>query len=445
MPKGRVIRMPLSRSMLAAAQSDYVYNCLCGGYGSGKTELLLRMFFRRLAQNYRYRTKRSPSLFLAPTYDMAVRQIVPRLHDLLRRCKLDFQFSGSDRFLAVKFRGYTAYTRLVSAENFLRLMGAQAPDAQIDELDIMFRGNMAKQATMWERLESRTRILGATNSIDCACTPEGHGFVYHKWVLAPEENEELKRLYALFKCSTYENAKNLPPDYIKRLLLSYSHNENLIKAYLGGEFVNLNTGLVYYAFDPFRHIADTTTIHPGVPLEFSFDFNVSPMTCVVSQYLDGDYVVHDCIQDRSRKGTEEVCRILVREYGAHRAGVLIYGDATGGRASSSSGGRSDRDIIRAIIGGHWGDRYSTRWAGVNPWPPDRFAAVNAILAADRFVASRKAKGLIDDMKTQPLKPGTREADSLGGKVGHAGDAFGYRVFRDHPVARTLDDRLRGAA
>lgn len=51
----------------------------------------------------------------------------------------------------------------------------------------------------------------------------------------------------MVQASFYENAKNLPDDYIDSLNETY--DEELVRAYVGGEFVNLKTGTVYKNFN----------------------------------------------------------------------------------------------------------------------------------------------------------------------------------------------------
>ncbi len=80
----------------------------------------------------------------------------------------------------------------------------------------------------------RYKVDGLRNGIDVTTTPEGFKFVYQQFVKAVREKPELSALYGLIQASTFDNAKNLPPDYIPSLMNSYP--PELIKAYLRGVY-----------------------------------------------------------------------------------------------------------------------------------------------------------------------------------------------------------------
>lgn len=437
-------RVKLNPTQLRAALSQARYPAMVSGMGAGKSHALRRIFLGRVAQNYQHMARKTPAMYFAPTYDMVDNLIVPSLDRDLTDLGIPHEFRENRHLLWVRWRGQDCYTRMLSAENYDRYMGPEVPFMLGDELELAFRANAQKIGHMWLKLISRLRKRGATCTFNVASTPEGHGFLWDWWDQRPQKDAGAAVDYQLFRCSTYENQRNLPEGYIERLKRDYPGP--MIEAYLHGEFRNLTAGAIYHAFDRDRHVTKGLRLVPGVPMELSFDFNVDPCTCVVSQYRDPDLVIVDCLQDRSKLGTEELCRRVLECYGAFLGPVLVYGDATGGAVDSTSAGKSDRAIIDGLIGRHFEARgYDTRWTRTNPWPPDRFAAVNAMLAADRVVIDEAAAGLIADFTRQTYKDGTRREDDQGGKVGHAAAAIGYRIFRDFKVGRTLDERLKGAA
>lgn len=95
-------------------------------------------------------------------------------------------------------------------------------------------------------------------------------------------------------------------------------------------------------------------IDPYTPLSLSFDFNINPTTCVISQKLDNvgcrTYDVLEAI------GTEALCWLVKEFYGKHPAGLLISGDHSGNAGSSSAGVlaggvyNSDFEQIKIILG-----------------------------------------------------------------------------------------------
>ncbi|MEJ5176952.1 terminase large subunit domain-containing protein [Erwinia sp. MYb416] len=90
-----------------------------------------------------------------------------------------------------------------------------------------------------------------------------------QFVKAVRDKPELATLYGLTQASTFDNAKNLPPDYISSLLGSYP--EELIKAYLRGQFTNLASGTIYHQFDRRKNNCSDEE-QPGEALFIGMDF-----------------------------------------------------------------------------------------------------------------------------------------------------------------------------
>ena len=145
-------------------------------------------------------------------------------------------------------------------ENWERLIGINAAWIICDEFDTS-KTEIALKA--YEKLLGRLRA-GNTRQFIITTTPEGFRATYQIFI---EKGGEAKRL---IKAKTVDN-KYLPPDFIDTLKEQYP--ENLLKAYLEGEFVNLTSGTVYSYFSRDRH-ASTETIKEGETLHIGADFNV---------------------------------------------------------------------------------------------------------------------------------------------------------------------------
>src|SRR5690606_33634699 len=100
----------------------------------------------------------------------------------------------------------------------------------VDEIDIL---PIDKATAAWRKIIARLRLVipGVVNGIGVTTTPEGFKFVYQTFKSASNPD------YSMVQASTYENEAYLPPDYIQSLRDSYP--QELIDAYLMGEFVNL--------------------------------------------------------------------------------------------------------------------------------------------------------------------------------------------------------------
>ncbi len=96
----------------------------------------------------------------------------------------------------------------------------------------------------------------------------------------------------------------LPEDYVQSLRDTYPGQ--LIDAYIDGEFVNLTSGSVYYAYDR-RKNSSRETIQPET-LYIGQDFNVGHMASTV--YVQREYVWHAVAELVDMFDTPDVVRRL---------------------------------------------------------------------------------------------------------------------------------------
>ena len=182
--------------------------------------------------------------------------------------------------------------------------------ALVDELDVM-KQDKAEQA--WRKIIARMRYneAGLRNGIDVTTTPEGFRFTHKMFCLAVEEKPALCNTYGMIQASTYDNAQNLPADYIQSLIDTYP--EQLISAYLNGLFVNLTSGTVYYAYDRKSTTAPRLS-GPKSRYDVGMDFNVGKMAATI--YVQRGRAWHAVAEIHSVFDTPEMVRILKSATGA---------------------------------------------------------------------------------------------------------------------------------
>lgn len=117
-------------------------------------------------------------------------------------------------------------------------------------------------------------------------------------------------MYGMVQASTYENAANLPADYIPSLLASYP--PQLIDAYLQGKFVNLTSGTVYPQFNRAQN-ASHEVIQTGEPAFVGMDFNVGKMAAVIHVKRAG--MPHAVGEVVNAYDTPAMCRLLRERLG----------------------------------------------------------------------------------------------------------------------------------
>ena len=220
----------------------------------------------------------------------------------------------------------------------------------------------------------------------------------------------------LIKMRTQDNP-HLPPDFIERLQANY--DPSLLKAYLDGEFVNLNTGQVYDRFDRSKHV---TTINddPDQPLRIGIDFNIGNMNAVIAIRTHNKLLFIDEIA--KAHDTDALAQEIRRRYPDRR--IYVYPDASGA-ARSTNATQTDIQILESY-------GMSNQSPKANPPIRDRVAAVQALLENGkgeiRMQVDGRCKKLIECLELQSYNE-KGEPDKDAG-YDHMNDAAGYLVWRE---------------
>ena len=185
------------------------------------------------------------------TFDLLKLVNITQICEVLDNLNLKYTLNKSDMIITVKNYGKIIFRSL---DNPARIIGYEHAFALIDELDTLSKPK-AEQA--WNMVIARNRQKlpeGNRNKVGVFTTPEGYRFVYDRW----EKNKQ--KGYLLLKARTVDNIY-LPKEYVENLRATYP--DNLIEAYLNGEFVNLNGSQVYISFN--RYKCDKTIDYNFVP------------------------------------------------------------------------------------------------------------------------------------------------------------------------------------
>jgi hypothetical protein len=192
----------------------------------------------------------------------------------------------------------------------------------------------------------------------CTGTPEGYNQFYNFAIKKSPPN------HMLIRGRTQDNEHHLLPGYIDNLKSQF--DPQLLKAYLNGEFVNLTSGAVYYAYERDAH-QKRIDFDPARDVYLSCDFNVNPMAWNIYQVytareMNAKYPTMR-FQDQVLVCPSE-CEISMRQadtagaamrvadklkaFGWRGGTLRLYGDATGKNKSTKSH-RSDYDILQAVL------------------------------------------------------------------------------------------------
>lgn len=225
---------------------------LVTGYGGGKSFIA---FFRCVMEGLHIPGIRLA--FYSTTYDLLMLNIIPRFVEFLETINEPYTLNKSDKIIYIHSTGAQIIFR--SLDNPDRLIGYEVCKSYFDELDTM---DTDKAQDVWRKGRARNRQKlyykgrRVPNQMFVTTTPEGYKFVYKKFGKNDPANEDYDPDVRLIQGSSRENI-HLPEDYIADLIKDYP--SQLVEAYINGQFVNLTSGAVYYAFN--RVDMDVSNFH----------------------------------------------------------------------------------------------------------------------------------------------------------------------------------------
>jgi hypothetical protein len=314
-------------------------------------------------------------------------------------------------------------------EEFERLRGTNLAWFGVDELTYT-------QEESWLRLEGRLRDPKASRLCGFAVwTPKGYDWVYRKFI------SDRKPAYGVVLASPMENRHLLDkvPDFYERLKDSY--DETFFQQEVLGQYLNMDGGRVYSAFDRNVHVV-SLKVNPNVPLLWAMDFNVDPMSSVVTQSIRGKLMVLDEIVLR-RATTEQACDEFLKRFPYHPGGVTVYGDAAGLHKQTT--GSSDYEVVRDTLMARCTTRVTYKVPYSNPSVRDRINIVNAKLrSASGLIGvaiDGKCKELIRDLEEVCYKTTSNQIDKDRDRMRtHVSDALGYLIVDEFGSGGTVGPR-----
>jgi hypothetical protein len=226
----------------------------------------------------------------------------------------------------------------------------------------------------------------------------------------------------LIQASTYDNEKNLPPDYIPSLVEAYP--KELIDAYINGQFVNLTSGTVYRNYDRKVH-ASTETIKEKETLFVGMDFNVGKMAAAISVQRGNGY--HVVAELKDVFDTPDMITLIKERYQDKGHKIIVYPDASGGSRKSVDASSSDLALLQQA-------RFAVRAKTKNPAVKDRVLSVNKSFEAMLLFVNARACPTIASCLEQQAYGSNGEPDKTGGHD-HMNDALGYFVAYEMPVIK----------
>lgn len=326
----------------------------------------------------------------------------------------DFMFKSlSDPESLVAYETYATFldeldtlTTIHAEEVFDKLLGRNRQNIE----------DVPQQYKVYNDDEGKWECVNKTFSYS---TPEGFKFMYNMW--HPEnENAMLNPEFKIYHGKTEDNPV-LSQTWINQLKAKYSKAK--LRAYMNGEFVNLESGTVYYTFDRTQHKSFETIQHNDILL-IGVDFNVGNCSAVVIVRRGMNY--HAVAEITGALDTPHLIREILDRWPLNKK--IVYPDATGVKRSSSNSEVSKTDIALLRLAG-----LTIRARSTNPLVRDRVACKNNLIEKGRYYVSEiGCPTYIKHIEQQAYVNGKPDKDSNND---HLPDAGGYVLAYEEDIKR----------
>ena len=393
---------------------------LVSGYGGGKTYVFLRECLKQHITNRRDNDKLSAGWVIYPTLDLARDLFVDDFKALLEKMNIKYSYSCQ----TMVFKTVYGKIKIYTLERPERMVGSNLTWVGIDEFDTTREKN-----SMEGYKKALARLRGNEKAtLFIVTTPEGFKATYK--IFVEQENKDKM----IFHAKTTDNPY-LPKSYID--LLYQEYDEKLIKAYINGEFVNLQSGTVYYGFDRELNLVDNLEIDENLPVNLFFDFNVYPLSCGWGQdkNIEDIRIIDECIM-KGHSSTWELCKELKNRLSSD-LDVVIYGDASGSSRNTKNN-LSDYQIIDNELRGYF-NSLSYKVPKSNGSVKHRVDCVNAKLQKRYLKINKRCVKLIRDLE-QVCYTEKGDVDGSNIELTHISDALGYYINVEFPIVKVVLNR-----
>ena len=394
--------MPLSKPQKEIFDCDKRWRVTITGRRFGKTWLCIQ----EMAKFARHKNKRV--WYVAPTYRMAKDIVWNDLVDKMTKHRWVKKINHSDLKLTLR-NGSEISLRGADNENSLRGVG----------LDFLVMDEFAdiKEHAWYEVL--RPTLSDKNGSALFCGSPRGYGNWSYNLFTKENEDDQWKS----FQFTTLEGG-NVSANEIQQA--KQDLDERTFAQEYMASFVNY-AGQIYYNFDRKENVMDDYKPEKN-EIHIALDFNIDPMSAVISELKGNNIYVYDEIVIYSSNTDEMVQEIKNRFKDKH---IFVYPDPASKQRKTSAGGVTDLSILKNA-------GFHLRVRNSHPLIRDRINAVNAKLKnglGDRtlFIA-KNCKTMLKSIERQIYKEGTTVPDK-DNNYDHMNDALGYLVEYLYPVKR----------
>lgn len=376
---------------------------LVSGYGGGKSYAgTVKTIYKKM----RYPNKKVA--YYLPNYGLVRDIAFDKFPDVLSAMELKYKLNKTDKEITIENYGSILFRSMDNPET---IVGYETAYALIDEADILPE---EKMNIAYNKILARNRAI-ENACVDAVSTPEGFRWLYR---------QANSGHFEVIRAKTTDN-RHLPPDYVDKLRAQYP--ENLLQAYLNGEFVNLTSGSVYSYFNRDTHKTDEA-IKEGDTLHIGADFNVGG--CINIVFVEradkkGDIATH-AVDELISYDTYAMAQNLKSRYAGHK--IIIYPDASGQNRKTSAS-QTDIEILRNA-------GFLVYVNHSNPSVKDRVNVVNNLFEKRKlFINLNKCLELTKALEQQAWdnKTGLPEKSDTHPSNDDYNDSLGYAMAYKYPI------------
>lgn len=384
--------LPKQLEMIRATEKFVWLRC---GIGYGKTFVLGCCLI-----DYISKYPNATVLVTASTYNQLLTATVKEIINVLEIAGIDFKAVLGGTNKTIKIGNFTILLR--SLENFDKIRGITVDALFCDEI-------CYSKKEAFDVIIGRLRGKNGDLRVRFFSTPNGFDWTYNLF-----QGSEDKRMIV---APTQENFF-LDKQYYETLLELYGGLDSPhAKQELSAEFVNLNSGAAYWAFDRENVVSDCK-LNINYPIYVGQDFNAKHMCGVYIQYIkDKFYITKENVLTGEHANTFSTADHIVRDAAQMRVHMKIVPDSTG-KATKSSSNKTDHQILRdaglEVLPTH------------NPLIKDRWNSVNLAFKRGDIVIDSSCKELIKELETLSV-------DDKEGDVSHLAVALGYVIYKLKPI------------
>jgi len=385
------------------------YTALYGGSRSGKTFILVRSIVVRASKC------KSRHLIIRQTFNAVKRSVfMDTLPKVMTICfpHLSYRVNKSDLIVYLSNGSEIHLAGMDNGKAVEKILGTEFSTIYFNEASEMeYSPTQLVLSRLAEKTPLAKRVWYDFNP------PNKTHWSYWLFMkrLNPIDEEPLLNpdQYDYLLMNPGDNLDNIDPEYIK-LLESMPEAER--KRFLLGQYSDESDGQVYYAFDREIHVCDKVKKGNG-QIYIGMDFNVEPMTAILSQVVNNEYHIFDEVFLNNSDTFKMVDELKKRGY----YGTVIP-DSTGKNRKTS--GKSDHLILKE--------------AGYqippvrNPFVTDRVNNVNRLFTANKIKINPRCKKLINDLEKVAWKNNQLD-QKTNPSLTHISDALGYFLWWASPL------------